>query len=156
MTKKCSLWNAQRGFILVTVLFFLLMIGLLVFSLLNTTHLELRMSQNYSMASQQFQAAEAGLKIAEARLAVVFKRVALHEELSYAGYQIFYDIQRLSLPFCIDKQVAYYYRITAQALQSQQHARSLQTTYAKKTNKTCTGEESKLIKEGRSGWRQFH
>lgn len=145
----------QFGFILVTLLIFLLMIGLLVLGLLNTTHLALRMSQNYSMASQQFQAAEAGLKIAEARLANLGKEI-LHGGFDYANYQVLYDIQRLSLPFCIDQHLAYYYRITAQAMQAKQHPLILQTTYAKKINEICTGKEEKLIKEGRSAWRELH
>lgn len=157
-TKYCphSSMNNQHGFILVTVLFFLLMIGLMVLSLLNATHLELRMSQNYTMASQQFQAAEAGLKVAEARLASLFKEVTLHDSFNYAGYQVFYDIQRLNLLFCIDQQLAYYYRITAQAMQVQRHAITLQTTFAKKTTETCTGKEEKLMQEGRSAWRELH
>jgi Tfp pilus assembly protein PilX len=139
----------------VTVLFFLLIVGLMVLSLLNMTHLELRMSQNYALVSQQFQAAEAGLSLAEARLASLLSVNNLHEELNYAGYQVYYEIQRLPLPFCFDQQLAYYYRITAQAKQRQQHALKLQTTYAKKINETCTGKEQKLIKEGRSSWREL-
>ena len=146
----------QEGFILVTVLFFLLMIGLMVLSLLNMTHLEVRMSQNYSLASQQFQAAEAGLSIAEARLASLLNGNSLHDELNYAGYQVYYEIQRLPLPFCLDQQIVYYYRITARAKQLQQRVRILQTTYAKKINQTCTGKEQKLIREGRSSWRELH
>ena len=146
----------QDGFILVTVLFFLLMIGLMVLSLLNMTHLELRMSQNYSLASQQFQAAEAGLSIAEARLDRLWNGNSLHDELNYAGYQVYYEIQRLPMPFCLEQQIAYYYRITSRAKQRQQRARILQTTYAKKINQACTGKEQKLIKEGRSSWRELH
>ena len=59
--------DKQQGFILVTGLLFLFMMALMVLSLLNTVHLELRMSQNLAIASQQFQVAEAGLKIAENR-----------------------------------------------------------------------------------------
>lgn len=139
-----------------TVLFFLLTIGLMVLSLLNTTHLELRMSQNYSLVSQQFQAAEAGLSIAEARLAGLLNGNILHDKLNYAGYQVYYEIQRLQWPFCLDQQIAYYYRVTAQAKQLRQHALVLQTTYAKKINEPCTGKEQKLLKEGRSAWRQLH
>ena len=147
--------NNQRGYILVTVLFFLLMIGLTVLSLLNSTHLELRMSQNYSMASQQFQAADAGLKIAETRLDSLFRESILHDGINYAGYQVSYEIKRLNLPFCIDQQLAYYYRITVQAMLAQQRTFILQTTYAKKINDICTGKEEKLIKEGRSAWREL-
>lgn len=128
----------------------------MVLSMLNTTHLELRMSQNYALASQQFQAAEAGLSIAEARLASFLSDHVLHDELNYAGYQVYYEIQRLDLPFCLDNQVAYYYRITAHAAQLQQRTLTLQTNYAKKINEICTGKEQKLLKEGRSAWRQLH
>jgi hypothetical protein len=147
--------NNQKGFILVMLLFFILMIALLVLSLLNSTHIGLRMSQNYSMASQQFQAAEAGLKMAEDRLSD-FGESNAHDELNYAGYHVSYDIQRLNLAFCMDQQVVYYYRVTSQAKQAQQRALILQTTYAGKINKVCQGTEEKLKKLGRSAWRQFH
>lgn len=145
----------QKGFILVMVLFFVLIISLLVLSLLNSTHIGLRMSQNYSMASQQFQAAEAGLKIAEDRLSGFGKSNA-HDALNYAGYHVSYDIQRLNLAFCMDQHVVYYYRVTARAKQAQQRALTLQTTYAEKINKVCQGTEEKIKKIGRSAWRQFH
>ena len=148
--------NIQRGFILVTVLFFLLMIALMVLSLLNSTHLELRMSQNYGMASQQFWAAEAGLKMAEAQLANRWERSHLQDAFNYAGYHIHYDVERIGLPFCSDQQIVYYYRITAKAKQAQRQALVLQTTYAKKVNKKCAENEEKPIKEGRSSWRELN
>src|SRR5579862_4928092 len=114
-TKYVANKECQYGFILVTVMFFLSMISLLVLNLLNSTHLELRMSQNYAMASQQFQAAEAGLKKAEARLAHTVIENTLEEKLNYADYTVYYAIQRLHVPFCIGQQSAYYYQITAQA-----------------------------------------
>ena len=66
--------DKQQGFILVTGLLFLFMMALMVLSLLNTVHLELRMSQFLAIASQQFQVAEAGLKIAENRLSLLGQR----------------------------------------------------------------------------------
>ncbi|MES2998266.1 MAG: hypothetical protein V4700_02970 [Pseudomonadota bacterium] len=137
------------------MMFFLLMIGLMVLTFFNSTHLALRRGQNYSMASQQFQAAEAGLKIAEQRLATLMKKNVFHDAFNYAGYQVIVDIQRLGLAFCIDQQIAYYYRITAQARQIQGHAVVLQTTYAKKINDVCKGKEETLTKEGRSSWREL-
>lgn len=148
--------NTQRGFILVTVLFFLLMIALMVLSLLDTTHLELRMSQNYAMASQQFWAAEAGLKRAEVQLADLLKNGYLHDAFHYAGYHVEYDIKRLGLPFCSDQHIVYYYRITAKAKQAQRNALILQTTYAKKINKKCAENKEKSIIEGRSSWRELN
>ena len=146
----------QRGFILITALFFLLVIGLMVLTLLNSTHVALRTSQNYSMASQQFQAAEAGLKMAEERLATLLGKDAFHGGFDYAGYQIIYDIQRFSLAFCIEQKIAYYYRITAQAKQTQGRAVVLQTTYAQRINEICQGAEKSLPKEGRSSWRELN
>lgn len=148
--------NAQGGFILVTVLFFLLMIALMVLSLLNSTHLELRMSQNYALASQQFWAAEAGLKIAERSLAENSSAKRVHDVFNYAGYQVQYDVERIGLPFCSDQQIVYYYRITARAKQAQRQALVLQTTYAKKINKKCAANEEKLVTEGRSSWRELN
>jgi Tfp pilus assembly protein PilX len=153
--KVVSYANSQSGFILISVLFFLLIIALLLLSLLNTTHLALRMSQNYAMASQQFWAAEAGLKVAEDRLAERWAEEGFHDTLIYAGYQVQYDIQRFSLPFCSEKRVVYYYRITAKAKQAQRHALVLQTTYARKTNASCQGKVEKHITEGRRSWREF-
>ncbi|WP_126323204.1 pilus assembly PilX family protein [Candidatus Rickettsiella viridis] len=148
--------NIQRGFILVTVLFFLLMISLMVLSLLNSTHLELRMGQNYAMASQQFWAAETGLKMAEVQLANLGARSHLQGSFSYAGYQVQHDAERIGLPFCSAQQIVYYYRITARAKQAQRQALVLQTTYAKKINKKCAENEEKPIKEGRSSWRELN
>lgn len=147
--------NTQHGFILCTVLFFLLMIALMVLSLLNSTHLELRMSQNYGMASQQFWAAEAGLKMAERSLAENSSAKCVQDSFSYVGYQVQYDTERIGLPFCSDQQIIYYYRITARAKQAQRQALILQTTYAKKINKKCAENEEKPIKEGRSSWREL-
>ncbi|WP_218813834.1 pilus assembly PilX family protein [Rickettsiella endosymbiont of Dermanyssus gallinae] len=148
--------NIQRGFILVTVLFFLLMIALMVLSLLNSTHLELRMSQNYGLASQQFWAAEAGLEIAERSLAENSSAKHVHDAFNYTGYHVQYDAERIGLPFCSDQKIGYYYRITARAKQAQQQALVLQTTYAKKINKKCAENEEKSIKEGRSSWRELN
>ncbi len=155
---RVSTWQAakQDGFILVTVLLFLLLVGLIVLALLDSTHLALRMSQNYSLASQQFQAAEAGLKIAEERLASASIHDRLHGALNYAGYQVIYDIRRFSLAFCIDHHIAYYYHVTARANQPQGRAVVLQTTYAKKLNEKCQGKEKILVKEGRSSWRELN
>ena len=60
----------------------------MVLSLLNSTHLELRMSQNYALASQQFWAAgKRGLKIAERSLAEKFQSAKhVHDAFNYAGY----------------------------------------------------------------------
>lgn len=148
--------KGECGFILLTLLFFASMLGLLVLSLLNSTHLSLRISQNYAMASQQFQAAEAGLKVAEARLTDLYPEKYVQNKLNYATYTVYYAIQRLALPFCIDQRRAYYYRITAQAQQAQGHAVVLQTTYAKKVNEVCQGGEEKLLREGRSAWRELN
>lgn len=147
--------NTQYGFILVTVLFFLLMIALMVLSLLNGTHLELRMSQNYSMASQQFWAAEAGLKIAERRLTENSSVKNVHDVFNYAGYHVHYDAERIGLPVCSEQQIVYYYRIMSRAKQAQRNALVLQTTYAKKLNKKCTEIEAKSVIEGRSSWREL-
>ena len=80
--------DKQQGFILVTGLLFLFMMALMVLSLLNTVHLELRMSQNLAIASQQFQVAEAGLKIAENRLnlLVQLKILYLNLKLNYVVF----------------------------------------------------------------------
>jgi len=148
--------DKQNGFILFTILFFLCMIGLLVLTSLNSTQLALRMSQNYAMASQQFQAAEAGLSIAEERLATLLQKESFHDEMNYAGYQVHYDVRRLSPAFCFEKNLAYYYRITAQAKPTQGRAVVLQSTYAKKINDRCKGKEKRLLQEGRSSWRELN
>jgi Tfp pilus assembly protein PilX len=152
---KCEVYT-QSGFILVTVLFFLLVIALIVLDLLNTTYLQLRMSQNYAVASQQFWAAEAGLKMAEAQLASVWEEKHLRDVFNYADYQVQYEVERFSLPFCHAKHIVYYYRITAKAKQAQQRALVLQTTYAKKTHKKCIEDNEKRLIEGRSSWRELN
>lgn len=148
--------NIQSGFILVTVLFFLLMIALMILSLLNITHLELRLSRNYTMVSQQFWAAEAGLKMAENKLAHLLEGINFQDEFNYAGYQVQYNAKRFSLPFCSDQHIVYYYRITAKAKQAPRNVLVLQTTYAKKTNKKCESNEVQRLTEGRSAWRELN
>jgi Tfp pilus assembly protein PilX len=151
--------DKQQGFILVTGLFFLFMMALMVLSLLNTVHLELRMSQNLSIASQQFQVAEAGLKIAENRLILLAQRkiLDLHQQLNYAGFQLSYDIKRFAMPFCCHEKIAYIYRVIAKARKTTADAvLILETTYAVAENEECQGGEARLIRTGRSAWRELN
>lgn len=150
--------DKQQGFVLVTGLFFLFVMALMVLSLLNTVHLELRISQNLAIASQQFQVAEAGLKIAENRLTLLAQRkiLDLHEQLNYAGFQLNYDIKRFAMPFCYHAKIAYIYRIIAKARQTAADAALiLETTYAVVGNGDCQGGEARLIRTGRSAWREL-
>ncbi len=151
--------DKQQGFILVSSLFFLFMMALMVLSLLDTVHLQLRVSQNLATASQQFQAAEAGLKIAENQLALLAPRkiLDLHQQLKYAGFQLSYDIKRFALPFCAHEKIAYIYRVIAKARQTAaDSALILETTYAVAGNEDCQGGEAQLIKTGRSAWRELN
>ncbi len=151
--------DKQEGFILVTGLLFLFMMALMVLSLLNTVHLELRMSQNLAIASQQFQVAEAGLKIAENRLTLLVQRkiLDLHQQLNYADFQLSYDIERLAMPFCCHEKIAYIYRILAKARQTAADAALiLETTYAVAGNEDCQGGEAQLIRTGRGAWRELN
>jgi Tfp pilus assembly protein PilX len=151
--------DKQQGFILVTGLLFLFMMALMVLSLLNTVHLELRMSQNLAIASQQFQVAEAGLKIAENRLTLLVQRkiLDLHQQLNYADFQLSYDIKRFAMPFCCHEKIAYIYRILAKARQTAADAALiLETTYAVAGNENCQGGEAQLIRTGRGAWRELN
>ncbi len=151
--------DRQQGFILVTGLFFLLMMALMVLSSLNTVHLQLRVSQNLAIGSQQFQVAEAGLKIAENRLALLVQRkiLDLHQQLNYAGFQLSYDIKRLAMPFCYHEKTAYIYRVIAKARQTTADAALiLETTYAIAGDEDCQGGEAQLIRTGRSAWRELN
>lgn len=145
----------QRGFILVMVLFFLLMIALMALSMLNATHLALRMSQNYATTTQQFWAAEAGLNLAEVQLSHLNDTGYLQDSFSYAGYHVQYKVKRFGLPICNDQGLIYCYWITVTAKQAQQKPLVLQSTYFKKINKKCEKNTEKPITEGRSSWREI-
>lgn len=150
--------DKQQGFILMTGLFFLFVMDLMVLSLLNAVHLELRMSQNLAIAAQQFQVAEAGLKIAENRLTLLMQRkiLDLHQQLNYAGFQLSYDIKRFTIPFCYHEKIAYIYRIIAKARQTAADAALiLETTYTVAGNEDCQGGEARLTSIGRSAWREL-
>ena len=145
----------QQGFILVMVLFFLLMMSLMALSLLNSSYLELRMSQNMAFNSQRFQAAEAGLTLMEHRLnnLSIFSP-EIHEYFNYAGFQINAVLKRHEIHYCINQHLAYIYDVIVQANQKIGEGLTLKTTYAIKTQKACTGELN-LSKAGRSSWREF-
>ena len=148
----------QQGFILIMVLFFLFILSLMALSLLNTANLELCMGQNRVIASQQFQAADAGLKIAENKLVDLSlkKILVLHEQLNYAGFKVSYDIKRYIMPFCINQKLAYTYRIISQAKQIAGRPLTLETSYAITMDKVCHGGEAKLIRVGHSTWRELN
>lgn len=146
----------QQGFILVTVLFFLFIMSLMTLSILSSSYLELRVSQNMVLATQQFQAAEAGLKFTEHRLANLSTFIPeLHEHFNYAGFQISSELIRHLTPYCINQSLAYIYDVIVQAKQMAVGSLILKTTYAIKTKIACQHGERSLTKTGRSSWREL-
>lgn len=148
--------SKQQGFILVTVLFFLFILSLMTLSLLSSSYLELRMSQNRFIAAQQFQAAEAGLKLTERRLASLSTPVSeLHEYYYYAGFQISSEFRRHKTPYCINQRLAYVYDVIVQAKQTSSGALTLKTTYTSRIKTPCQHGALTLTKAGRSSWREL-
>lgn len=148
--------SKQQGFILVTVLFFLFIMSLMTLAILNNSYLELRISQNMVISAQQFQAAEAGLKLTEHRLANLSTFIPeLHEHFNYAGFQISSKLIRHLTPYCINQSLAYIYDVIVQAKQMTVGSLILKTTYAIKAKTACQHGELTLTKTGRSSWREL-
>lgn len=148
--------KCEQGFILSIVLFFLFIMSLLILSSLNTANLALHISRNRLLASQQFQAAEIGLKVAEDKLNVEKLNIlTLQGQFKFAGFQVSYDIKRYRPSFCNNQKLTYIYRIISQAKQIEGKLLTLETTYAINSNETCHGGESKLTSIGRSTWREL-
>jgi hypothetical protein len=146
----------QKGFILVMVLFFLFIISLMTLSLLTRSYLELRMSQNWVIAAQRFQAAEAGLKLAEHRLVLLSMPIPLlREHYHYAGFEIDTEIRRHKTLYCIKQSLAYIYSIIVQAKKINEGVLTLKTTYAIKEKKSCKQRLLILHKTGRTSWREL-
>ena len=146
----------QQGFILVTVLFFLFIMSLMTLSLLGSSFLELRMTQNRVITGQEFQAAEAGLKLTEHRLTSLSTFISeLHEHFNYAGFKISSKLIRHVTPYCINESLAYIYDVIVQAKQMTGSVIMLKTTYAIKTRAACQHGKLTLTKTGRSSWREL-
>ena len=146
----------QQGFILVTVLFFLFIMSLMTLSILSSSYLELRMSQNMVITAHQFQAAEAGLKLTEHRLTSFPTFISeLHEHFNYADFQISSKIIRHITPYCINQNLAYIYDVIVQAKQMTLGVLTLKTTYVVKAKVACQHGELTLKKTGRSSWREL-
>jgi Tfp pilus assembly protein PilX len=149
--------SKQQGFILVTVLFFLFVISLMTLSILNNSYLVLRMSQNMVIVAQQFQAAEAGLKLTEHRLETISTSIsALHEYYNFAGFQISSEFRRHRTRYCINQRLAYVYDVKVQAQQMSEGVLTLKTTYAIKEKTACQDGLFTLKKTGRSSWRELN
>jgi len=149
--------NNQKGFILVTVLFFFFIMSLMTLSILHHSCLELRMSRNFLMTSQQFQAAEAGLKKAE-HWAETLQTPALFLQKSFTeeGFQMDTTLRRHTLPYCIHPYSAYVYDIIVKTSKDGSNALRLQSTYVIKTNHLCQSRERQLTRTGRYSWRELN
>lgn len=139
-----------------TVLFYFFMMSLMTLSLLNSSYLELRMSQNNALAAQQFQAAETGLKLIEHRLATLSGSISdLHENYNYAGFQINAEFRRHKTHYCINQKLAYVYNVIVEAKKMSEGILTLKTNYAIKAKTACQHGELTLAKSGRSSWREL-
>jgi hypothetical protein len=137
------------------VLFFLLMLSLMTLSLLNSSYLELRMSQNMAFTAQRFQAAEAGLRLTEHQLNNLSKFISeIHKHFDYAGFRINVALKKHKIHYCINQRLAYIYDVLVQAQQTIGEGLTLKTTYVIKTSAACSGELI-LSKAGRSSWREL-
>lgn len=124
-------------------------------SLLNSSYLELRISQNIAFTAQRFQATEAGLRLTEQRLNSLSTFTSeLHEHFNYAGFQINAALKKHKIHYCINQRIVYIYDVIVQAKQIIGEGLTLKTTYGIKTKETCSGELT-LSKAGRSSWREL-
>lgn len=139
------------------VLFFLFIMSLMTLSILNNSYLELRMSQNLLIASQQFQVAEAGLKLTEHRLANFSTPfLAVHEHFNYAGFQISSELRRHTTLYCINQNLAYVYDVIVQVQQTTKSVLRLKTTYAVQTKIHCPHGGLTIAKIGRISWQELN
>lgn len=139
-----------------TVLFFLFIMSLMTLSMVSSSYLELRISQNLFIASQQFQAAEAGLKLAEKRLTRFSTPILTrHERFNYAGFQINSDLKQHRTPYCINQRLAYVYDVIVKAKRMTVGQLNLKTTYVIQLKTACQHGRLLLTKTGRSSWREL-
>lgn len=139
------------------VLFFLFIMSLMTVSILSHSCLALRMSRNFFMTSQQFQAAEAGLKIAESLAENLQTPIlSLQSQFNYADFQVSSALKRHSLSYCINQYQAYIYDITVKVKKNTSNALRLQSTYVIKIKQTCQSGKQLLTKTGRYAWRELN
>lgn len=143
----------QTGMILVIVLIFLFLLSLLAVSALNTSHLQLRMSQNFSDDGRLFEAAEIGLRTAEKKL-----MVGSHQ-MNIDGIAVMYSIETLPKASCViatnhHKYAGIYYRITSEATWNKTESITLQTTYALPISQKCN-DATVAVQSGRMSWREL-
>ena len=146
----------HQGFLLAPLLFFLFIMELLVLNLFGYAQHQLHINENYMARTQQFKAAEAGLTIAEGELPALAQHGPNQFTIRYAGYVVTYEAQRLANNFCITGQRVYNYRVTARVGQTMRNSVVLQTSYAKRSDERCVGNEVGLQQEGRSSWRELN
>jgi Tfp pilus assembly protein PilX len=161
----------QEGFILVTVLLFLLVLALLSVSALSNSQLQLRMSNNFSAELQELQTTETGLHAGERQL-LQLTHDALPKEnylqpwtakqyftIRYNQTDVHYIIEPLTGIACLampnnQTQQGAYYRITAWTIKDEQQPFILQSTYARPIDGNCTTGE-RLLQPGRLSWREL-
>lgn len=144
----------QTGMILAIVLIFLLILSLLAVSALSTSHLQMRMSQNFGDDVRLLQAAEVGLRAAEKKLIVGSYK------LDFDGITVNYAIEPLTTDAsCVfddnhSKHSGVYYRITSQAGWNAKDLMTLEITYAQATAQKCANDKT-AVQLGRLSWRQI-
>ena len=149
----------QQGIVLIVTLIYLLVLSSLAVSALTISHLQLRMSQNYEVKIQAFEAAEAGLHAGEQVLKPSFHAAYLQKETGsfhYENFLVSYYIEKLPGQVCLlpMNKTGDFYQITAFSKRFNELQITLQSTYAAPTQNDCSDHE-KNIYFGRLSWNQL-
>lgn len=160
--------SSQHGMVLVVVLLLLTLMTVLVSHLALSIPLKIQLSVNSAHEIQQFQAAEAGLREGEKRLAHLLssRDTSLADipqlgPLAYAGYVVTLEVLRLPHAFCIlpAKQIGHYYQVTASARREDRSNHNalirLQSIIALPEGATCSNHKLMQRQVGRSAWCQL-
>jgi hypothetical protein len=164
--KNTSLYVIRRhnehGMVLLIMLLFLMLAALLVNTQLTAAQLQFKMAAAFQAASQQFQAAEAGLQRGEQFLTYTHKlptgKMRL-QQFDYAGYRVQVDAVRLHALLCMlpDAHLGHVWRVTARAERAFLKISAplvLQSNYGVPEGGHCPKEAVRRLK-GRSSWRQL-
>jgi len=121
---------------------------MLAITALGTSHLQLRMGQNYAMTLKAFEAAEAGLRRGEKSLK--------SSRFDFEQYSVVYKVEQIPGSACLLPQhrLGVFYRIIATAARSDEQPVELQSTYAQPTANPCSSHD-RMINYGRMSWRQL-
>lgn len=150
----------QEGIILITVLIFLLILSMLALALLTTSQLQLKMSSNAAQEQIIFQAAEAGLNLAEKQLRDhnSYHDFSDHSFVKLGNLDVVTEFHVLAKNKIICDKSGHHelklYQINSKSIAPNFYSITLQSVYALPF-KPCTAEPILKIKDGRLSWAEL-